>query len=129
MRRPVASTRAGNRVVRVAGYGAIRRSLIKGCGDSRFHLLCPIRIPLLTPLANRVLAHHPGLRRLDLIHTWWPASRSWDPTRRFSSGTATPPTGPPRRSRRPFRRTAALVRFTVQKAAAQYLSLYEECRG
>ena len=31
-------------------------------------LLCPVRIPLLTSVANRVLAHLPGLRRLDLIH-------------------------------------------------------------
>jgi len=31
-------------------------------------LLCPLRIPLLAPLANRVLAHLPGLRRLDLVH-------------------------------------------------------------
>ena len=33
-----------------------------------FWLLCPIRVPLLTLVANRVLAHLPGLRRLDLIH-------------------------------------------------------------
>jgi SAM-dependent methyltransferase len=33
-----------------------------------FWLLCPIRVPLLTPVVNRVLAHLPGLRRLDLIH-------------------------------------------------------------
>ncbi len=31
-------------------------------------LLCPIRVPLLTPLTNRVLAHLPGLQRLDLVH-------------------------------------------------------------
>ena len=55
-------------MVRVAGYRAIRRTLIKGRGDSKSHLLCPIRIPLLTPLANRVLAHLPGLRRLDPVH-------------------------------------------------------------
>lgn len=31
-------------------------------------LLFPARLPLFTPLANRVLAHLPGLRRLDLVH-------------------------------------------------------------
>ena len=33
-----------------------------------YWLLCPLHVPLLTPLANRVLAHVPGLRRLDLVH-------------------------------------------------------------
>lgn len=33
-----------------------------------YWMLCPVRIPLLTPLANRILAHLPGLRRLDLVH-------------------------------------------------------------
>ena len=33
-----------------------------------YWLLFPARIPLLTPLANRVLAHLPGLCRLDLVH-------------------------------------------------------------
>ena len=33
-----------------------------------YWLLFPIRVPLLTPLANRVLANLPGLRRLDLVH-------------------------------------------------------------
>jgi SAM-dependent methyltransferase len=31
-------------------------------------LLCPVGIPLLAPLANRLLAQLPGLRRLDLVH-------------------------------------------------------------
>ena len=35
-RRPFASTRGANRVVRVARYGAIRRTLIKGRGDPKF---------------------------------------------------------------------------------------------
>ncbi len=33
-----------------------------------YWLLLPARIPLVTPLANRILAHLPGLRRLDLVH-------------------------------------------------------------
>lgn len=33
-----------------------------------YALLCPLGIPLLAPLANRALAHLPGLRRLDLVH-------------------------------------------------------------
>ncbi len=33
-----------------------------------YWLLCPIRVPLLASLANRILAHLPGLRRLDLVH-------------------------------------------------------------
>jgi SAM-dependent methyltransferase len=33
-----------------------------------YWLLCPVRVPLLTPLANRILAHLPGLRRLNLVH-------------------------------------------------------------
>ena len=31
-------------------------------------LLCPLSIPLLAGLANRLLAHLPGVRRLDLVH-------------------------------------------------------------
>ncbi|HYL79868.1 MAG TPA: bifunctional class I SAM-dependent methyltransferase/glycosyltransferase family 2 protein, partial [Candidatus Acidoferrum sp.] len=31
-------------------------------------LLCPLGIPLVAPIANRVLAHLPGVRRLDLVH-------------------------------------------------------------
>ena len=33
-----------------------------------YWLLCPVGIPLVAPLANRVLAHLPALRRLDLVH-------------------------------------------------------------
>lgn len=33
-----------------------------------YWLLCPVGIPVLAALANRLLAHLPGVRRLDLIH-------------------------------------------------------------
>ena len=33
-----------------------------------YWLLCPVGIPLLAWLANRLLAHLPGIRRLDLVH-------------------------------------------------------------
>jgi hypothetical protein len=35
-RRPFASMRVANRVVRIARDGAIRRTPIKACGDSKF---------------------------------------------------------------------------------------------
>lgn len=33
-----------------------------------YWLLCPLGIPLVAPIANRVLAHLPGLCRMDLVH-------------------------------------------------------------